>query len=573
MLVKDVMIKDLSLLTPLALDEDFTRVRSIFRSTRFISWIPVIGEGNFLAGIIKRDCVSVRLNPELKTVIQVPEYLLRGDDSIEKLLEVLTQNREDNLLVTNHEFKLIGFVSRRQTWVQKFIEVRELIPYDNVFDALYDAILILDRDGRVIYGNNSYTRVVGVSIGKILGKHIKQIEPSDQILTQVLRTGIPSVNTLVHINSLNIDIFATVTPILKGGEIFGVISSFRNYYERTHLNTVLPNGEEHSSVEYPLNFFDGLIGRGRALKNMLTLAEKASKTDLPILIIGESGVGKEIVAKSIHGASGRSGRPMLSVNCAAIPDTLLESELFGYMEGSFTGARKEGRVGKFQMADRGTLFLDEVGEMSAAMQAKLLRVIQDLEIHPLGTNKIIKVNVRLICATNKELENLIKIGQFRSDLYYRLNVIPIHVPPLRKRREDIPLLVEHFLEKHCRTQKKQTVTISNRSMDLLMDYDWPGNVRELENAIEYALVNVESNVILPEHLPSHISYLPSKKILGFDSPYEGGETLSECLESVERKAIQRSLLSTQNNKSQAMKILGISRRTFYSKLKKYGFDH
>jgi len=573
MLIRDVMIKDRALLAPVALTEDLTRVRSIFKSKRFLQWIPILDQDYILAGIIRRDCGRTsRFHLDLKSLVQSPECLLRGDDSIQKLFEVLSNRREENILVIDHNGKLIGFVSWRQTWVQRFMEVKELIPYDNVFDALYDAILILDREGRVIYANNSYTRVIGVPIDRILGRLIEEIEPSDKILRQVLQTGIPSINTRVHIRTVNVDIFATVTPISKGGEIFGVISCFRNYYERTHLTTIFEYAEDQSSARCGPNVFEEIIGRGKSLRNMLTLAEKASLTDLPVLIIGESGVGKEIVAKAIHKASARRGRPMPSVNCAAIPDTLLESELFGYEEGSFTGARRGGRVGKFQMADGGTLFLDEVGDMSPAMQAKLLRVLQDFEIQPLGTNKIIKVDVRIICATNKELDTLVDSGVFRSDLYYRLNVIPIYVPPLRRRKEDIPLLVQYFMEKYCAKQKKQTVTISNKAMDLLFYYDWPGNVRELENAIEYALVNIQSNLILPEHLPPQISHIAHKGIFGFDSPFKNGQTLAEMLESVEKHAIDKALSSTKNNRSQAMKILGMSRRTFYSKIKKYGLD-
>jgi two-component system response regulator HydG len=288
-------------------------------------------------------------------------------------------------------------------------------------------------------------------------------------------------------------------------------------------------------------------------------------SDATILIYGESGTGKELVANAIHQNSPRTQKPFIKVSCAALPETLLESELFGHERGAFTGALSR-KLGRFQLADGGTLFLDEVNVMSSTTQVKLLRVLQEREFEPLGSTKTVHVDIRLITATNKELEAEVKEGRFREDLFYRLNVVPIHLPPLRERKEDIPILAEHFFRLYQEKNKKSVKGFLPKTIDTLMRYDWPGNIRELENVIERAILLCRSEYVSPKDLPPPLQ----------------GEEIGEqpiisippgmTLEQVEREAIIQTLEETGGNRTQTALILGISRKTLQNKLKEYGLE-
>jgi two-component system response regulator HydG len=287
-------------------------------------------------------------------------------------------------------------------------------------------------------------------------------------------------------------------------------------------------------------------------------------SDATVLLQGESGTGKELVANAIHQNSLRKNQPFVKVSCAALPETLLESELFGHERGAFTGALAR-REGRFQMAHRGTIFLDEVGEMSPSTQVKLLRVLQEKEFEPLGSNQTFKVDVRIIAATNKNLEKETKEGRFRQDLFYRLNVVPIILPPLRERREDIPLLANHFFNFYREKNRQELQAISGKAMDLLVRYPWPGNVRELENTIERAVIIARGEVVAPVDLPPQIQALAKEKEAQ-ELDFPPGITLAQ----IERALILKTLEDTGGNRSRAAEILGISRRTLQNKLKEYG---
>ncbi len=307
----------------------------------------------------------------------------------------------------------------------------------------------------------------------------------------------------------------------------------------------------------------GIIGVSETVRNLIEVIRKVASTDSTVLITGESGTGKSLIAKAIHFLSDRRDRPFVTINCAAIPETLLEAELFGYEKGAFTGATSS-RKGKFELANGGTVFLDEIGDMPLYLQAKILRVIQEKEIERLGGEKVIKVDVRIIAATNRDLESLVKEGKFREDLYYRLNVIPIHVPPLRERKEDIPLLVEHFLEKFNEKYGKK-VRIAPEAMEPLMEYDWPGNVRELENTVE-RLVVMNEGVVRSADLPPHILAFRRKDSLGSVS------NLPEKIQATEREKIIEALERTGYVKSRAAKLLGYTLRQLDYRIKKYGIE-
>ncbi len=306
-----------------------------------------------------------------------------------------------------------------------------------------------------------------------------------------------------------------------------------------------------------------IVAESEEMKQVLSLVKRVAPTDTTVLITGESGTGKELVAKLIHELSGRRGL-FVPVSISALPDTLIEAELFGYEKGAFTGATVS-KPGRFELADEGTLFLDEIGELSLAIQVKLLRVLQERVVERLGSTHPKKVNVRIVAATNRDLESLVKKGEFREDLFYRLNVIIIHIPPLRERKKDIIPLAEYFLKKYSKSLNKPVVGISEEARFMLLRYAWHGNVRELENVIERAIVLTRHNVIMPQDLPENISGIKQEVI-------SHGETGVPTLDELEKQHIENVLRITQGNLSRAAKILGIHRNTLRLKLKKYGIE-
>jgi DNA-binding NtrC family response regulator len=308
----------------------------------------------------------------------------------------------------------------------------------------------------------------------------------------------------------------------------------------------------------------GIVGRGRHMQEVLQHADLVAQSKSTVLVTGETGTGKEMVARLIHHRSAQRDMPLIKVNCAAIPETLLESELFGHVRGAFTGATMTKR-GKFALADGGSIFLDEIGTMSTAIQAKLLRVLQEREFEPLGAERTQRVDVRVIAATNRDLKQLVSDGKFQEDLYYRLNVIPIHIPPLRERREDIPVLIDHFLEKHRQRTGKRITGVEADVVEALRKYDWPGNVRELENTIERAVVLTQGSLLTTSAI----------SLLGAASQTASGPPslrLHQNIEWVERETIRRALDQSAGVKKDAAELMGISQRALSYYLAKYRID-
>jgi len=310
--------------------------------------------------------------------------------------------------------------------------------------------------------------------------------------------------------------------------------------------------------------FDLVVGKSRAMARVLDVVRQVSPAESTVLITGESGTGKELIAREIHRHSLRRNAPFVVVDCGALVETLFESELFGHVKGSFTGAH-ETKHGRFEVADGGTIFLDEISNISLNIQAKLLRVIQEREVTRIGSSRPIKVDIRILAATNENLEDLVRKGKFREDLFYRLSVVPIHLPPLKERREDIPLLVEHFLQKYNKRAKKNITAVTSRATKALQDYDWPGNIRELENTVERAVVLSKTDVIELEDLMYH-GISAGAQSLG---PVGGR---FRTLEEVEKEYIRAVLRAQYGNKSKAAEILGIDRKTLWAKIKKYSLE-
>ncbi len=314
-----------------------------------------------------------------------------------------------------------------------------------------------------------------------------------------------------------------------------------------------------------------IVGNSPAMQEVYKTVGKVAKADATVLITGESGTGKELVAEALHYNSNRRSGPIVKVSCAALPETLLEAELFGHEKGSFTGAMTQ-RRGRFEMADKGTIFLDEIGEMSLPTQTKLLRVLQERKIERIGSSLPIKVDIRIICATNKDLQRQVEQQKFRDDLYYRLNVINIHMPPLRDRKEDIPALVEHFLAKHRYSATAQPAAISEEALKRLMEYDWPGNVRELENVVERAVVLSRGQIITSRELPFGEHDAGDHEEDGGDEVSVEKSFFKKSVAQFEKDLIMKALRDANGNRSKAAEMLGIYRRLLYAKIKEYGLE-
>jgi two-component system response regulator HydG len=325
--------------------------------------------------------------------------------------------------------------------------------------------------------------------------------------------------------------------------------------------------KEHLQADYDIA---NIIGRSRPMKKLVEMMSMVAPSEATVLITGESGTGKELIARSLHFNSPRKDKPLVVVNCAAITETLLESELFGHEKGAFTGADKR-REGRFMQADQGTIFLDEIAETSSTMQAKLLRVLQEREIQRVGGEETLEVDVRIVAATNRDLEKEVAEGNFREDLFYRLNVMPLNVPPLRERREDIPLLAQHFLKKFAEKNRKTIKGFVPLAMDMLLHYDWPGNVRELENAVERAVILATGEHITEGQLPMNITepYGDLEK-----QPAQANQILdgTHSLEDIEKEAILAALAASDGNKAEAARRLGVTRKTLHNKLKSYAMS-
>ena len=336
--------------------------------------------------------------------------------------------------------------------------------------------------------------------------------------------------------------------------------------QRLHTENILLKEEFASKIGFPR-----IIGKSEKIADVAQMVQKVATTKTTVLLLGESGTGKELFARAIHNLSHRRDYPFVPINCAAIPRDLLESELFGHEKGSFTGADVK-KLGKFELADKGTIFLDEVGDMDLTIQSKLLRAIEAGEIERVGAVKAIVVDVRIVAASNKDLEKAAEDRKFREDLYYRLNVFPIRIPPLRERREDIPLLVEYFMNKYCLEIKTPLKGVSKESLDMLMNYHWKGNVRELENAIERAVILCDGDTITPEHfvLNRQSVFESAKRSLSLGGTLE--DVAKEALRIAETQKIVEVLKETRGNKSKAAEILHVSYKTLLTKIKEYGIE-
>lgn len=424
-----------------------------------------------------------------------------------------------------------------------------------VVESVSEGILTIDANGIITFMNKSAEDILLTTLKEAQGKHITQIVDFRPQILDVLKTGEGYVDKEFIINSKKgrMHFIKSAIPIIdENGKINCVVDIFREIKQVKRLVNQMVGAHARFT-------FNDILGSSKDLLEAKRLAITAAKSSSNVLLLGESGTGKELFAQAIHNASHFSQGPFIAVNCGAIPRDLIESEFFGYEEGAFTGARQGGRPGKFELASGGTIFLDEIGEMPLDMQVRLLRVLQEKRVTRIGGTKTIPVDVRVIAATNKELTKEMQEGNFRKDLFWRLNVITINIPLLNKRKEDIPCLAQHFLTKHSKEDSQYT--IHPKTMEILKDYSWPGNIRELENALERAINFAEQGLILPQHLPKNIIAEPEGQFSSNDKIYS--------LEDIEKRAIHEVLTFCQGNMSQAARMLGIARNTLYHKIEKH----
>lgn len=499
-------------------------------------------------------------------------YPIMAGDKVIGTIGLIAFNEEQRSRLLTNSGRLVPFIARMADLVTSKLSEEEMVAekilmanqLQAIVDSIYEGILAVDNNGIITHVNRAAEKMLGVDQKGLLGQNIRLVLPIKTLLEALEnQRGFTSREVAVDGPSGKVRLICTARPILdREGKMAGLVASFRDFKETQRLAYRIMAGEKEVT-------FDDIVGASPALQKVKREAQKIAISDSTVLILGESGTGKELFARAIHAASPRRNRPFVAINCGAIPENLLESELFGYEEGAFSGARRGGKPGKFELADGGTIFLDEIGNMSLYLQAKLLRVLQERTIDRVGGTTPIRVDVRVIAATNSDLEDMVKKGQFRADLYYRLSVIPLVIPPLRERREDIPLLLEHYLNRFNALLGKNITGFSKEALELCQNYDWPGNVRELANAVEYAVNLEEGSVITVASLPERIQ--GSKEKTSVFAQHDNDRLCS--LVELEKEAIVRALRKfgwSEEGKYQAAKALGISRATLYRKLKKYG---
>lgn len=534
---------------------------------------------------------------------------LPGDMQISALDVSMTDDLPQDLEVMNPEDGSVGLAQKKD--LLYFLQFRDRTGLlESVLDRLEVGIIAADSKGRIFYVNQAYEKLLGVPVSKVAGRNIFRIEP-DSDLCEALRTGTDIVNESKYVKSVGryVSLHIHVLRDRNGENLLGAVSVFTDVTKLKSLHTEIARmsgmvDEFRQQLEETYRN-TGVITRDRSFMKLMKQAEVAARTDVPILIRGENGVGKEVVARYIHKVSSRSDQPLVIVNCASIPESLIESELFGYEEGAFTGAKRGGKMGKFELANHGTIFLDEIGDMPVSLQPRLLRVIQNGEIEKIGRQRTVPVDVRIIAATNQPLEEMIRAKRFREDLFFRLNVISLSIPALRDRPEDIPLLAEHFLKEFTAKYSAPGLPekkISAQGYRRLMQHRWNGNVRELQNCIERAVILGTEDILTFEDLEDFHTLTDSGPVIkdqarsipdpnpafenrnshlnpesgpGIGPWKNGGEedlpsgSLPDAMAAFESRLIRSTLEACGGNRQEAVRRLGISRRSFYRKCAEY----
>lgn len=477
---------------------------------------------------------------------------------------------------------LLGEITADNLRDTYYMKLEEIAMYFRItLETVNIAICVVDNNGTILYWNRSAEMLYGIKAEDFIGHHMSTYF-SNVLLSKALHGEV--IDSVEHQPREGTHIIISASPIILNGKIIGAVSIDQDVTEYINLtnqlmkvrNQVTYLQEEINKMQEDRFSNFNIIAKSKNMIDLINLAKKISKTDATVLIQGESGTGKELIAHTIHMASPRKESPFIVVDCSTIPHHLLESELFGYEPGAFTGASKNGKIGKFQLAEGGTLLLDEIGELPFEMQAKLLRVLQEKTFYRVGGVKPITINVRVLAATNRNLKQMIKDKTFREDLYYRINVVSLSIPELKDRKEDIMLLFDDFIKTYSNKYKKHIMRINADVIEVFLNYKWPGNVRELKNITERLIILSEDGIIkteyLPEHMVQEVSLKGNSKTKNIPNQSTSVTPLSEVIKEAEKHAIQLALEKANQNRSLAAKLLDIPRSTLYFKINELELD-
>lgn len=557
---------------------------------KHINYLPVVDENRYLLGLISRSRIMRILMKEEPLDQPVSNMMVSDPVTVFPETSILEayQIKVSILPVVNQKGQLEGLLTRQALMEAYNYHIQQLQSKEYtaeilniVLESAYEGVVVVDRQAIIREFNSAYSRFLGVRQEDVIGRKVTDVIENTR-LHIVLETGVPERGFIQKINGQ--DMVVHRIPIWKNQQVVGAIGMliFEGVSEVYHIlqrvqNMYVSKQTNTKLVEKPVSLplektdrvtFDQIIGNSECLQKVKRIARRAAKVNSTVLITGESGTGKELFAKAIHYNSKYADGPFISVNCSAIPEHLLESELFGYEDGAFTGARKGGKPGKFEQANKGTIFLDEIGDMPLSMQSKILRVLQERTVERVGGTHSISVDIRVIAATNANLQELVNQGKFRADLFYRLNIIPIHLPPLRERKEDIPKLISYNLEKLSIKNGVSSKQFHQDAIKKMMEYDWPGNVRELVNTVEMLIVLSENEIITPHDLPD--KFFKSMNDKQIDEDHElNAPPMKDWVQQHEYQLILQTLKECNGNKAAAARKLGIHRSTLYEKLKKY----
>jgi Nif-specific regulatory protein len=627
--------KVLDILAFKGLNKDIVSKTKLKIGQGITGWVAQTGQPKLVNNALK-DPQYVKIRDDLLSELAVP---IKTED---ELIGVISVDSDKENAFTEDDMELLIMVAELAAQIIKKDVIQEKLQIKiNSQQILLEAFSLIEREEDLTNVFNNLMDILNEKMGILRGMlvFVENENPSSlfikcayKISEEAIRNGKYRVGEGIignvvlkgqtiavediskeemFLNKLKIKrgtdkISFIASPIKAGNDILGVLAIERKFENKEqfedNVNTITllasllaykvrnyqkmenetkklleENIELRKELKEQYNF-KNIIGKNEKFRKVLEQVKMVSNTTAPVLITGETGTGKELIAKIIHFLSERREKKFISINCAAIPENLLESELFGYYKGAFTGA-VQNKKGKFELADGGTLFLDEIGEMDLHLQSKLLRAIQEKEIEPLGGEKTIKVDVRIVAATNRNLEKLISEGKFRSDLYYRLNVINLYLPPLRERKDDLPLLVDYFIKKYAQIYNKKVIGINKDVEDIFINYDWPGNIRELENVLERAVIMAQTSIIDVSLISENLKNKDSGK-KGFDldnyienflnmTKKETKNLFEDIISVFEKIIIEKILIKTGNNKLKAAKLLGINRNTLKAKIKKY----
>lgn len=541
-------------------------IKCLLEASKMGKNIGVVGYNNLLSGL---ELLNPLLNINIKQVFATtPEETLRKilqlkNEGIDVIVGGIYQtNAAKNLNIKNVR---IDFSHKALEYAYNEAEsILETILLNNrkneelkaILDTTKEGYIAVDKNGIITLINQTSLNLISNGISHLIGTPLTDVFPELKNLLDIVNTGEESLQDIIRINGT--DMLCNMIPLKHNqNEVIGAIATFNDIYtitkgERKIRNKILNKGF------YATYKFEDIKYTSKSIKECISNAKKFAASDSTVLILGETGVGKELFAQSIHNESHRKHGPFVAVNCASLPENILESELFGYEEGAFTGAKKNGKEGLFELAHNGTIFLDEISEMPLSLQARFLRVLQERKVMRLGSDQIIPINVRVISATNKDIKNMVYNKKFRDDLFYRLNVLTLNIPPLRDRKDDLNILIDNF----CKTYiKGRNISIENDAIDILKDYKWPGNIRQLKNFIEKLSIISNSDIITKQIIKDSINSEPE---------FETTDYSNKIIKmSITKEEIYEALSKSNGNKAEAANMLGIHRSTLWRLIKKY----